>query len=69
MCEYMVKVGEPVLVAEDNAPRGHWPVGRVTRVIPGADDRVRVVEVTTATGTYRRPVARLCRLEYDGDQL
>ena len=64
-----VTVGELVLVSDDNVPRGHWPVGRVARVHPGVDGRVRVVEVKTATGSYKRPVARLCRLECDGDQL
>ena len=64
-----VKVGELVLVTDDNMPRGHWPVGRVARVHPGVDGRVRVVEVTTANGSYKRPVARLCRLECDSDQL
>ncbi|XP_043238930.1 uncharacterized protein LOC122390257 [Amphibalanus amphitrite] len=62
-----VQLGELVLVTDDNLPRGHWPVGRVVNVFPGADGRVRVVEVATATGRYRRPVSRLCRLECDGD--
>ena len=62
-----VKVGELVLVADDNVPRGHWPVGRVAHVLPGDDGRIRVVEVVTATGRYKRPVARLCRLECDTD--
>ena len=63
-----VKVGELVLVADENTSRGHWPVGRVARVIPGADGRVRVVDVVTATGQYRRPVTRLWRLECDGGE-
>ena len=62
-----VRVGELVLVSDSNVPRGHWPVGRVTRVFPGADGRVRVAEVSTVTGCYKRPVSRLCRLECDGD--
>ena len=62
-----VKVGELVLVSDNNTPRGHWPVGRVVRVIPGADGRTRIADVVTATGQYRRPVSRLCRLECDGD--
>ena len=62
-----VQLGELVLVTDDNLPRGHWPVGRVVSVFRGADDRVRVVEVATAAGRYRRPVSRLCRLECDGE--
>ncbi|XP_043246546.1 uncharacterized protein LOC122394053 [Amphibalanus amphitrite] len=34
-----VQLGELVLVTDDNLPRGHWPVGRVVNVFPGADGR------------------------------
>lgn len=36
-----------------------WPLGRITAVHPGQDGIVRVVEVTTATGTYKRPVVKV----------
>ena len=26
-------------------PRGKWPLGRIVKVFPGKDDRVRVVDV------------------------
>ena len=61
-----LKVGDLVLIAEDNEARGHWPLGRVTRCIPGSDGRVRSVQVKTSTGTYTRPAARLCLLEESG---
>ena len=32
-------------------------------VYPGADERVQVADVKTATRTYRRPVHKLCILE------
>ena len=49
-----------VLVVEDNAPRGRWPIARVSKLFPGSDGRVRSVELQSASGTYVRPVARLC---------
>ena len=52
-----------VLIVDPNSPRGHWPLGRVFKVLPGADGVVRTAEVVTSKGTYVRPVARLCRLE------
>ena len=58
-----LKAGDLVLIAEDNEPRGHWPLARVVRPFSGADGRVRSAEVKTAGGTYVRPVARLCLLE------
>ena len=59
--------GELVLVRDDASKRGKWPLGRITRVMPGPDGVVRVVEVKTKNGTYTRPVAKLCKLEDHGD--
>ena len=50
---------------DDDLKRGKWPLGRVTRALPGDDGIVRVVEVRTANGLYTRPVVKLCRLEDD----
>ena len=58
-----LKVGDVVLVTEENAPRGRWPIARVSKVFPGSDGRVRSVELKTGSGTYVRPVAKLCRFE------
>ncbi|XP_045033927.1 uncharacterized protein LOC116933188 [Daphnia magna] len=44
---------------------GHWPIGRVTRVIPSPDGVVRSVYVKTPTGEYYHPVSKLCLLESD----
>ena len=41
-----------------------WPLARVTAVFPGQDNLVRVAEVKTATGTYRRPVVKLALLHH-----
>ena len=58
-----IQVGDVVLVAENNAPRGRWPLARVVKVYPGSDGRVRTVELKTKSGTYVRPVVKLCVLE------
>ncbi|KAK4037762.1 hypothetical protein OUZ56_029791 [Daphnia magna] len=54
-----------LLVVAPNSPRGHWPIGRVTRVIPSPDGVVRSVYVKTPTGEYYHPVSKLCLLESD----
>ena len=59
--------GELVLIQDDDLKRRKWPLGRITRVMPGADNVVRVVDVKTKTGTYTRPVAKLFKLEDHGD--
>ena len=58
-----LQVNDAVLMAETNVPRGYWPLGRVTKVFPGSDGRVRSAEVRTRSGTYVRPATKLCLLE------
>ena len=55
--------GDLVLFVDGNSPRGCWPLGRVLRALPGIDGKVRAAEVRTKTGTYSRPVVKLCLLE------
>ena len=56
-------VGDVVLVADPKLQRGCWPRGRITAVHPGSDGQVRVVDVKTTSGCYRRPVTRICKLD------
>ena len=55
-----VRVDDWVILADPNAVRGKWHTGRVVQVFPGDDGLIRNVEVKTATGTYRRPITKLC---------
>lgn len=57
-----VEVGDVVFIADGNLPRGVWPRGRVARTFPGRDGIVRVVDVDTQVGTFRRPVRKLALL-------
>ncbi|XP_045026337.1 uncharacterized protein LOC123470277 [Daphnia magna] len=53
-----------VLMVDPKSPRGHWPICRVVRTLPGPDGVVRAAEVITKSGkTYTRPVTSLCRFE------
>jgi len=58
-----LQVDDVVLVVDNQSPRGTWPVGRVTKIIPGSDGIVRVAIVKTKHGEYKRPVAKLCLLD------
>ncbi|XP_045768680.1 uncharacterized protein LOC123869725 [Maniola jurtina] len=54
------KVGDLVIICDPNLPRNVWPRGRVSRVYPGPDDEVRVVDVTTSNGhVLKRPSKRI----------
>lgn len=54
--------GSIVMVVDPSLPRAQWPVGRVTKVHPGADGRIRTAEVDVNGRQYQRPVARLITL-------
>ena len=60
-----LKVDDLVLVSDTETKRRKWPLGRITRVMPGEDGVVRVAEVKTKDGVYTRPVVKLYRLEDD----
>ena len=62
------KVGELVLLQDDDVKRGKWPLARITKVMPGADDVVRTVEVRAKNGVYVRLVAKLYKLEEDEEE-
>lgn len=57
-----LREGMLVILKEDNAPPLKWPMGRITKVIPGKDAKVRVVEVRTQSGTYLRSITKIAVL-------
>ena len=56
-------VNDLVLLVDECLPRGRWLLGRVQRVFPGPDHRVRSAEVKTKNSTIVRPITKLCLLE------
>ena len=57
-----LKVGSVVILMEDNQGCGRWPLGVIIGVHPGSDNIVRVVDVRTTNGVYKRNLTRLCLL-------
>ena len=55
--------GDVVLVADENIPRGQWPLGKVISVKIGQDGCVRSCVIKTHTSQIIRPVTKLCLLE------
>ena len=57
-----LSVGDVVVLLEKD-DRGVWPLARVVDVLAGrADGRVRIVQIRTAKGHYKRHVNALMRL-------
>ncbi|XP_074649826.1 uncharacterized protein LOC141904997 [Tubulanus polymorphus] len=61
------KIGDVVLVADDNVKKADWRLGRIIDVHMGRDDLVRSVTVKTVKGVIRRPVQRLRLVESADD--
>ncbi|UYV66889.1 hypothetical protein LAZ67_4003244 [Cordylochernes scorpioides] len=59
-----IKEGSLVLIKNEQQPPLAWKIGRISKVFPGDDARIRVVEVKTANGTYRRLIVKLCVVTY-----
>jgi hypothetical protein len=58
-----VVVGDIVLIADQNAPRGSWPLARVIDTFPDKSGCVRHVRLQTGTkSVLDRPVHKLCLL-------
>ncbi|CAL8137402.1 unnamed protein product [Orchesella dallaii] len=56
------RVGDMVILKEDNEGPGAWKIRRIADVHPGTDGNVRVVSVRTSTGILKRPIAKLIML-------
>ena len=61
--QHNLKVGDIVLVVEENSPRGQWPLGRIMAVYPDKKGAVRTVDVLMRKAIRRRPIHKLCLLE------
>ncbi|XP_075990145.1 uncharacterized protein LOC142985786 [Anticarsia gemmatalis] len=63
-----LKVGDIVLVKDNNLPPGKWGLGRILDVHPGADGLVRVTTVKTQARIIKRPVVKLSPLPLLGPE-
>ncbi|XP_059051881.1 uncharacterized protein LOC131846563 [Achroia grisella] len=57
-----LQINDLVLLKEDNSPPMCWRMGRICSLFPGQDGVVRVVEIKTAAGNFRRAVKYICPL-------
>ena len=58
-----LRIGDLVLVLHENTPRCDWPLGLITEVHVGRDDKVRSATVRFRGALYSRPISKLCLLE------
>ncbi|GFW28521.1 integrase catalytic domain-containing protein [Trichonephila clavipes] len=56
------RVGDLVLIKEDNLAVNKWLMGRLIEVFSGKDNRIRVVTIKTQHGVVKRPISKICIL-------
>ncbi|XP_035208060.1 uncharacterized protein LOC118182779 [Stegodyphus dumicola] len=59
----VIQTGDVVVIELDNRKRLNWPIGKVTKLFPSRDGCTRVAEVKPSSGTFVRPIRKLCHLE------
>ena len=57
-----LRIGDIVIVCDDNAPRNEWPLARITEVITGKDGLVRRVRLQMGTSRLDNKGKRLSTL-------
>lgn len=57
-----VQKGDMVIIKEENLPPGKWLLGRIIELFPGKDGHIRVVNVKTQKGIYKRPISKIAVL-------
>ena len=57
-----IKIGTMVLLKVENTPPRQWILGRISEVFPGRDQVIRVVNVRTLQGVYRRAITEIAPL-------
>lgn len=57
-----LKAGDFVVVVDDLLPPSEWRLGRIVTKQYGSDSRVRVADIKTSAGIFKRSVVKLCYL-------
>ena len=60
-----VKIGDIVLMINENLPRCHWNLARITDIRVSKDGLVRSVTVKSGSSFYERPLSKLVRILED----
>ncbi|GFW34114.1 uncharacterized protein TNCV_287961 [Trichonephila clavipes] len=57
--ENTLSEGDIVLVGDDHTKRLNWNLGKILKLYPGKDKKVRVAQVKTKFGSFLRPVQKI----------
>jgi len=62
-------IDDLAIIVDENNPRHTWPLGRISAIYPGPDGQVRIVDVETTKGTFRRPLTKVAVLSVGGETM
>ncbi|GFW03373.1 integrase catalytic domain-containing protein [Trichonephila clavipes] len=57
-----VKIGDLVLIIEENLPTYKWALGRIVELYYGEDRKVPIVKIKTQYSTCKRAISKICVL-------
>jgi len=66
--ESNIKVGEDVLIEEENLKRSQWRAGVIEKILPSVDGVTRAITLRTTNGHLNRPVQRLYAFELNENE-
>ena len=55
-----VRIGNVVILKNDETPRSQWPLGRVINTFADSKGFVRSVMVKTVSGNFKLPISKIC---------
>lgn len=58
-----ISVGDLVFIVDSECPRNTWPRGKVEKLYPAKDGQIRLVDVKTNVGVYRRHVKYIVKID------
>ncbi|UYV61147.1 hypothetical protein LAZ67_1003576 [Cordylochernes scorpioides] len=59
-----IQIGQLVYLKEAQISPLHWPLARIQEIFPGEDKNVRVVQIKTSKGVFKRPITKLILLTF-----
>lgn len=63
------KIGQIVIIKDENLGPAHWLLGRIVEIIPSRDNLVRSVKIKTKNSILSRPVQKICILPVEGAEI
>ncbi|XP_055912003.1 uncharacterized protein LOC129946017 [Eupeodes corollae] len=60
--EAQPQIGDLVLLKDERLPPSQWALARIISLVPGKDGLIRVVNIKTQSGEFKRPITKICLL-------